>query len=179
MGCLSFQRHPCKKGRRLFEALVDGRGALHWQRVDACQGSRLCLWKCSSGLLKQFFFAERELLFRFEGGTFYSAEPERLAQAVLDVRCSNRVAIACQGLSGNGDRRVAIWSNVPWSHSEQGGVAEGISRFGASVSCQDNWEVMALDFLGCERDVGPGFLQGLSLVRSAITGWPSERGGGP
>src|SRR5690606_40178606 len=45
---------------------------------------------------KSFFFAERELLFRFDGGQFYSALPEAVPQVLFGVHACDLVAVAYQ-----------------------------------------------------------------------------------
>jgi sulfhydrogenase subunit beta (sulfur reductase) len=85
------------QGRELYEPRADGQGGKHWQLV----GSQDLGEFDPSGeppvfSAKSFFFPERELLFRFAGGSFYSAMPALTAQVLFGVHACDLHAVAYQ-----------------------------------------------------------------------------------
>ncbi len=87
-------RDHLKARRRVFEPRRDGTGAVHWLEAgDAPFDSGLPLAQYSP---KQFFFAEREKLFAFDGTEFRETIPEVRPAALFGVKACDLVAIAYQ-----------------------------------------------------------------------------------
>lgn len=85
------------QGRQVQEVRADGQGGWHWQSLAADDTqpfeppSRPPLTSA-----KPFFFAEREALFRFDGGTFYGCLPEIEPQVLFGVSACDLRALAYQ-----------------------------------------------------------------------------------
>jgi formate hydrogenlyase subunit 6/NADH:ubiquinone oxidoreductase subunit I len=81
----------------VYEVRADGQGGEHWQTVSATDD---CEFRAQSSTAsfsaKSFFFAEREVLFRFEGGQFLSALPEVAPQVLFGVHACDLQAVAYQ-----------------------------------------------------------------------------------
>lgn len=85
------------QSRQVQEVRPDGQGGWHWQSLAADDAqpfeppSRPPLTSA-----KPFFFAEREALFRFDGGTFYGCLPEIEPQVLFGVTACDLRALAYQ-----------------------------------------------------------------------------------
>jgi sulfhydrogenase subunit beta (sulfur reductase) len=116
------------RARRLYEVRGDGQGGAHWQLVGA---EDLVAFDATAEppplSAKSFFFAERELLFRFDGGQFYSALPEVSAQVLFGVHACDLVAVAYQDqffaadLHYQARRQATLLVGVDCLHSCRGG----------------------------------------------------------
>lgn len=114
--------------RLLYEVRADGQGGRHWQRVGARD---LAAFEPPAEppafSAKSFFFAERELLFRFDGGQFYSAMPEVAPQVLFGLHACDLVAVAYQDRFFAADphyqarRRATLLVGVDCLHSCRGG----------------------------------------------------------
>lgn len=85
------------KQRTLYEVREDGQGGKHWETVTA-QDLRPFEPSVEPPPFsaKSFFFVERERLFRFDGGQFYSALPEVVPQAIFGLHACDLMAVAYQ-----------------------------------------------------------------------------------
>lgn len=92
-------------GRRLYEACLDEQGGLRWQRVDGQDIQAFQVPALRGETPKRYFFAERELLYRFDGGIFYSALPDTAAEVLFGVLSGDLQAIAYQDLIFADDQR--------------------------------------------------------------------------
>lgn len=114
--------------RRLFEVRADGQGGVHWQQVDGHDHSRFAPPEETPPFsAKAFFFAERELLFRFDGGSFYAALPEVAPQVLFGVHACDLEAVAYQDRFFASDphyrrrREATLLVGIDCLHSCQGG----------------------------------------------------------
>lgn len=114
--------------RLLYEARADGQGGTHWQLVSAKDlGAFETTAEPPPFSAKSFFFAERELLFRFDGGQFYSALPEVAPQVLFGVHACDLVAVAYQDRFFAADphyqarRRATLLVGIDCLRSCQGG----------------------------------------------------------
>ncbi|AZE49109.1 hypothetical protein C4K04_3437 [Pseudomonas chlororaphis] len=83
--------------RLLYEARADGQGGQHWETVTACDPSPFePSVEPPPFSAKSFFFAEREPLFRFDGGQFYSTLPEVVPQVIFGLNACDLTAVAYQ-----------------------------------------------------------------------------------
>lgn len=83
--------------RRLYEVRPDGQGGQHWQTVSSQdQHAFEPASEPPPFSAKSFFFAERELLFRFDGGQFYSALPQVVPQVLFGLHACDLQAVAYQ-----------------------------------------------------------------------------------
>ncbi|MBF7729268.1 4Fe-4S dicluster domain-containing protein [Pseudomonas sp. N040] len=83
--------------RKLYEVRADGQGGQHWQSVTAEDPAAFCADAATPSFsAKSFFFAERELLFRFDGGQFLSALPEVAPQVLFGLHACDLRAVAYQ-----------------------------------------------------------------------------------
>ncbi|SDK43540.1 4Fe-4S dicluster domain-containing protein [Pseudomonas indica] len=90
-------RRHLAQSRRLYEVRDDGQGGRHWQEVGPKDFTPLEPEGDPPPFsAKLFFFAERELLFRFDGGQFYSSLPEVRPQAIFGLHACDLQAIAYQ-----------------------------------------------------------------------------------
>lgn len=128
--------------RRLYEVRTDGQGGAHWQSVDAEDlGAFDTTAEPPPFSAKSFFFAERELLFRFDGGQFYSALPEVVAQVLFGVHACDLVAVAYQDQFFAQDphyqarRQATLLVGVDCLHSCQGGFCSTLDS-GPAVQAQ-------------------------------------------
>lgn len=128
LDCPERLRAHLARNRLLYEVRSDGQGGAHWQRVGA---QDLGAFENSAEpppfSAKSFFFAERELLFRFDGGQFYSALPEVVPQVLFGVHACDLVAVAYQDRFFAADphyqarRQATLLVGVDCLHSCQGG----------------------------------------------------------
>lgn len=119
--------------RQLYEVRGDGQGGQHWQLVSA---KDLAAFEPSAEpppfSAKSFFFAERELLFRFDGGRFYSAMPEVAPQVLFGLHACDLVAVAYQDRFFAADphyqarRRATLLVGVDCLHSCHGGFCSTV-----------------------------------------------------
>lgn len=121
------------QGRLLYEVRADGQGGQHWQLVGARDLSEFEPPSESPAFsAKSFFFAERELLFRFDGGRFYSALPEVDAQVLFGLHACDLVAVAYQDRFFAADphyqarRRATLLVGVDCLHSCPGGFCSTV-----------------------------------------------------
>ena len=85
------------RARRLYEVRADGQGGQHWQPVGSEDGGAFVApAEAPPFSAKSFFFAERERLFRFDGGQFYSALPEVTPQVLFGLHACDLRAVAYQ-----------------------------------------------------------------------------------
>lgn len=97
LDCPERLRAHLARARRLYEVRDDGQGGSHWQLVGAQDlGAFDATAEPPPFSAKGFFFAEREPLFRFDGGQFYSALPEVVPQVLFGVHACDLVAVAYQ-----------------------------------------------------------------------------------
>ena len=83
--------------RTLYEVRADEQGGQHWQAVDSADQVPFSATAATPTFsAKSFFFAERELLFRFDGGQFLSALPEVTPQALFGLHACDLQAVAYQ-----------------------------------------------------------------------------------
>lgn len=83
--------------RSLYEVRADGQGGLHWQAVEAeDQQAFEPPAEAPPFSAKSFFFAERERLFRFDGGAFYSALPPVEDKVLFGLHACDLHALAYQ-----------------------------------------------------------------------------------
>lgn len=81
----------------VYEVRADGQGGQHWQSIPADDPVAFCAGAATPTFsAKSFFFAEREVLFRFEGGQFLSALPEVVPQALFGLHACDLQAVAYQ-----------------------------------------------------------------------------------
>ncbi|ERI53218.1 hypothetical protein N878_16220 [Pseudomonas sp. EGD-AK9] len=114
--------------RRLYQVRDDGQGGAHWQLVGAQDlGAFDARAEPPAFSAKSFFFAERELLFRFDGGQFYSALPEAVPQVLFGVHACDLIAVAYQDRFFAADphyqarRQATLLVGVDCLHSCRGG----------------------------------------------------------
>lgn len=114
--------------RLLYEVRADGQGGTHWQLVSALDlGAFESTAEPPPFSAKSFFFAERELLFRFDGGLFYSALPEVTPQVLFGVHACDLVAVTYQDRFFAADphyqarRQATLLVGVDCLHSCRGG----------------------------------------------------------
>ena len=180
-------REHLAQTRRLYEVRDDGQGGMHWQALDAGDSEVFdCPDEPPSFSVKSFFFAERELLFRFDGGQFLSAMPEVVAQVLFGVRACDLTAVAYQDRFFAGDahyqarRRATLLVGVDCLHSCSGGFCSLLDS-GPTVSAQvaDLILVPRQDasrgwLLLVASQAGGQALRGLRLV-AAKCDWQAER----
>lgn len=116
------------RDRQLYQVQPDDHGGMHWQLTSA--GS-LCDFQAVAEpppfSAKSFFFAERELLFRFDGGHFYSALPEVVPQVLFGLHACDLVAVSYQDQFFAGDphyqarRQATLLVGLDCLHSCAGG----------------------------------------------------------
>jgi ferredoxin len=83
--------------RSLYEVRPDGQGGQHWQQVSSQDPHAFAPAQQPPAFsAKRFFFAERELLFRFDGGQFYSALPQVVPQVLFGLQACDLQAVAYQ-----------------------------------------------------------------------------------
>jgi formate hydrogenlyase subunit 6/NADH:ubiquinone oxidoreductase subunit I len=81
----------------VYEVRPDGQGGEHWQMVTPTDNREFRAEASTASFsAKSFFFAEREVLFRFEGGQFLSALPEVEPQVLFGVHACDLQAVAYQ-----------------------------------------------------------------------------------
>ena len=85
------------QGNTLYEVRADGQGSDHWQAITTGDQTAFNPSAATPGFsAKSFFFAEREVLFRFEGGQFLSTLPEVEPQVLFGVHACDLQAVAYQ-----------------------------------------------------------------------------------
>jgi ferredoxin len=90
-------RSHLAQGRRLYEVRPDGQGGQHWQQVGSWDEAAFQPpTEPPPFSAKSFFFAERELLFRFEGGRFLSTLPDVVPQVLFGLHACDLEALAYQ-----------------------------------------------------------------------------------
>ena len=100
---------------------------------------------------KSFFFAERELLFRFDGGQFYSALPQVVPQVLFGLHACDLTAVAYQDRFFAADphyqarRRATLLVGVDCLHSCAGGFCSIVGS-GPAV-CEQSADLILLPVL--------------------------------
>lgn len=114
--------------RELYEVRADGQGGQHWQVVGAQDLTPFePTIEPPPFSAKSFFFAERELLFRFAGGNFYSALPAVTPQVLFGLHACDLQAVAYQDQFFAEDphyqtrRRATLLVGIDCLHSCRGG----------------------------------------------------------
>ncbi|MEX6503696.1 4Fe-4S dicluster domain-containing protein [Pseudomonas zhanjiangensis] len=173
--------------RQLYQVQPDGQGGRHWQLTSA--GS-LCDFQADAEpppfSAKSFFFAERELLFRFDGGHFYSALPDVAAQVLFGLHACDLVAVAYQDQFFAGDphyqarRQATLLVGLDCLHSCAGGFCSTLDsgpavRPGSADLILLPREAEEADWLLLvASEAGRDALVGLSLD-PASADWQAER----
>ena len=173
--------------RRLYEVRPDGQGGQHWQTVSSQDRHP---FEPSSEpppfSAKSFFFAERELLFRFDGGQFYSALPQVVPQVLFGLHACDLQAVAYQDQFFAQDahyqarRQATLLVGLDCRHSCNGGFCSVLGS-GPAVQAQTadlillppaeagaDWGLLAASAAGQQA------LHGLDLA-SAHADWPAQR----
>lgn len=152
--------------RRLYEVRPDGQGGQHWQTVSSQdQHAFEPASEPPPFSAKSFFFAERELLFRFDGGQFYSALPQVVPQVLFGLHACDLQAVAYQDQFFANDphyqarRQACLLVGLDCLHSCAGGFCNVLGS-GPAVR-QQTADLILLP--GQEAD--PGWLL---LVASAV-----------
>ncbi len=173
--------------RQLYQVQSDGQGGQHWQLASA---SSLSEFQPSAEpppfSAKSFFFAERELLFRFDGGRFYSAMPEVAPQVLFGLHACDLVAVAYQDRFFANDahyqarRQATLLVGVDCLHSCPGGFCSTVDS-GPAVHAETADLILvprpqedADWLLLVASDAGRGALAGLDLT-PASGDWQAER----
>lgn len=114
--------------RELYEVREDAQGNPCWQSIGAGDLGRFEPTREPPPFsAKSFFFAERELLFRFQGGQFYSALPAVKPRVLFGLHACDLVAVAYQDRFFQADphyqarRQAALLVGVDCLHSCAGG----------------------------------------------------------
>ena len=175
------------RDRQLYQVQPDGQGGQHWQLTSA---KSLSDFQASAEpppfSAKSFFFAERELLFRFAGGRFYSAMPEVAPQVLFGLHACDLVAVAYQDQFFARDphyqarRQATLLVGLDCLHSCAGGFCSTVDS-GPAVHAEtadlilvppqdadSDWRLLVASEAG--RDA----LVGLDLA-SAAGDWQAER----
>ena len=173
--------------RRVYEARPDEQGGVHWQLVSSQDCTPFAPPREPPPFsAKSFFFAERELLFRFDGGQFYSAMPQVQPQALFGLQACDLQAVAYQDRFFADDphyqarRQATLLIGVDCLHSCSGGFCSildsGPTVRGrhADLILMPHDETHAGWLLLVVSDAGRKALQGLSLPK-APDGWRAER----
>jgi len=175
------------QSRTLYEVRADGQGGEHWQSVSVGDQTAFTPSAATASFsAKSFFFAEREVLFRFEGGQFLSALPEVAPQVLFGVHACDLQAVAYQDRFFEGDphyqsrRAATLLVGVDCVESCDGGFCHTVSsgpdvRYGSAdlvlVPRRDKhapWLLLAASHVGVQA------IEALSLT-PAIDDWASER----
>lgn len=93
LGDLATLRRHLSRERLVYQPQADDAGVAHWSDME---GDAVLSGEIPQFSPKQFFFAERETLFRFNEGRFTETLPEPEPFALLGVRACDLVAIAYQ-----------------------------------------------------------------------------------
>lgn len=187
LDCPERLRAHLARARLLYEVRADGQGGSHWQAVDARDlGAFESCAEPPPFSAKSFFFAERELLFRFDGGQFYSALPEVVPQVLFGVHACDLVAVAYQDRFFAADphyqarRQATLLVGIDCLHSCQGGFCSLLDT-GPAV------HALSADLILLPRDEEPGdwlLLVASEAGRNALNGlrlpvaecdWQAER----
>ncbi|MFC5696165.1 4Fe-4S dicluster domain-containing protein [Pseudomonas sp. GCM10022186] len=179
-------RDHLARQRRVFELRPDTNGNYAWQQVGAYDPRPFAPPAdppaCSA---KAFFFPLRELLFRFEGGCFYSELPAVTPQVLFGLPACDLQAVAYQDRFFSADphyqaRRVAtLLVGFECMHSCRHGAC---SLFGCGPRAQsDTADLVLVSRPGCTARyllvtsaAGEGALSGLEL-EPVDSHWPLER----
>lgn len=175
------------QSRNLYQVQADGMGGQHWQPL-AEQAPEPFAGNTAPPTFsaKGFFFAEREMLFRFRGGSFYSSLPQIKPQVLFGVQACDLQAIAYQDQFFAADahyqarRRATLLVGIDCAQSCAGGFCTLLNS-GPQVQrqCADlillapqgerrEWLVLVASPAGAEA------LQGLQL-QPADLDWQAER----
>lgn len=180
-------RSHLAQDRQLYEVRPDGQGGQHWQLVAASDlGEFLPLAEPPPFSAKSFFFPERELLFRFSGGNFYSALPAVSAQVLFGLHACDLQAVAYQDQFFAADphyqtrRRVTLLVGIDCLHSCAGGFCSSLGT-GPQVHAE-NADLILLPrasdtapwLLLVASSAGAAALRGLDLPQEPDD-WQTER----
>jgi formate hydrogenlyase subunit 6/NADH:ubiquinone oxidoreductase subunit I len=132
--CPESLRAHLAQGRELYEPRADGQGGTHWQLLGSHDLSEF-VYDGEPPLFsaKSFFFPERELLFRFSGGIFYSAMPSVTAQVLFGVHACDLQAVAYQDQFFANDpyyqarRHATLLVGIDCLHSCAGGFCHSLN----------------------------------------------------
>ena len=172
--------------RCLYEVRGDGQGGQHWARVAA--DDRLPFLASAEHppfSAKSFFFAERELLFEFDGGRFYAALPEVPAQVLFGLHACDLQAVAYQDQFFQADphyqarRQATLLVGIDCLHSCKGGFCSLLGsgpQVGAGTADlillprdADDWLLLVASAKGAAA------LEGLELTAADTLDWATER----
>lgn len=173
--------------QRLYEVRGDGQGGQHWQAVASDDPSVFAPpAEPPPFSAKSFFFAERELLFRFDGGQFYSALPEVAPQVLFGLHACDLQAVAYQDRFFAEDphyqvrRRATLLVGLDCLHSCRGGFCSTLGS-GPLVQAQTadlilvpRQDPAAAWLLLVASEAGQAAVDGLRLPL-AETDWQAER----
>ncbi|MNQ47733.1 Anaerobic sulfite reductase subunit A [compost metagenome] len=172
---------------RLYEVHGDGQGGHHWQVVNAQDFAAFEPWAEPPPFsAKSFFFAERELLFRFDGGRFYSALPAVVPQVLFGLHACDLTAVAYQDRFFAADphyqarRRASLLVGVDCLHSCTGGFCSilgsgpAVREQSADLILLPRQDAAADWLLLVASEAGRAALRGLRLS-AAADDWPAER----
>ena len=169
-------RDHLARDRQLYEVRPDGQGGQHWQPLA----------EPPPFSAKSFFFPERELLFRFSGGNFYSALPAVTAQVLFGLHACDLQAVAYQDQFFAADphyqtrRRATLLVGIDCLHSCSGGFCSTLGS-GPQVH-SDNADLILLPrasatahwLLLVASEAGASALRGLDLPLATLD-WQAER----
>ncbi|MDP2244222.1 4Fe-4S dicluster domain-containing protein [Pseudomonas sp.] len=172
---------------RVYEVRGDGQGGQHWQVVSAKDFAPFePLAEPPPFSAKSFFFAERELLFRFDGGQFYSALPAVVPQVLFGLHACDLKAVVYQDRFFAEDphyqarRRATLLVGVDCLHSCVGGfcsiVGSGptVGEHTADLILLPRQDAAADWLLLVASEAGHAALRGLRLP-AAGNDWQTER----
>ncbi len=178
-------RSHLANGRRLFEVRPDEGEMWRWQQVDAAdvQPFKAPL-DPPVDTPRRFLFAERELLFRFEGGNFYSALPEPAPQVLFGVHSCDLQAIAYLDLVFADDphyqarRRATLLVGLDCHRSCNAGFCTALSSGPRVRQSMADLVLLPLERCGyallVTSTAGAIALQGLDLEPAEVE-WQAER----
>ncbi|MDE3738913.1 4Fe-4S dicluster domain-containing protein [Pseudomonas resinovorans] len=178
-------RSHLANGRRLFEVRPDEGEMWRWQQVDAAdvQPFKAPL-DPPVDTPRRFLFAERELLFRFEGGNFYSALPEPAPQVLFGVHSCDLQAIAYLDLVFADDphyqarRRALLLVGLDCHHSCNAGFCSTLSSGPSVRQSMADLVLLPLERRGylllVTSTAGANALEGLDLDPAEMP-WQDER----
>lgn len=173
--------------RRLYEVRPDGQGGEHWQVVSSQDGHAFEPGREPPPFsAKSFFFAERELLFRFDGGQFYGALPEVAAQVLFGLHACDLQAVLYQDRFFANDvhyqarRQATLLVGLDCLHSCAGGFCSLLGS-GPAVR-QQSADLILLQrpdgdagwWLLVASSAGQQALEGLALA-NAGDAWQAQR----
>lgn len=173
--------------RRVYEARPDGQGGQHWQLVSSQDLEAFApASEPPPFSAKSFFFAERELLFRFDGGQFYSALPQVQPQVLFGLHACDLQAVAYQDRFFAEDphyqarRQATLLIGVDCLHSCNGGFCSVLGSGPAVDEQTADLILLPRDdshagwLLLVASEAGHDALSGFNLPR-APDDWQAER----